>query len=131
MFNRWFYTHLGQTFGPVTGDELNELAEYGELDREDKVWREEADPREAERAGRVLIFFLAGGKPRPRPAPPEPPPAPVEPAAAPPGAAPAWLADLADAGAAGEAASPASPPAALDWLQDVRRAEEAPPQEKS
>ena len=131
MFDKWFYTHLGQTCGPVTGDELNELAEYGELDREDMIWREAEDPRDAVRAGRVLIFFLAGGKPRPRPAPVEPPPAPPEPAGSSPAAAPTWLAELADAGAAGDAASPASAPAALDWLQDVRRAEEAPPPENS
>jgi GYF domain 2 len=129
VFDKWFYTHLGQTCGPVTGDELNELAEYGELDREDMIWREAENPRDGVRAGHVLIFFLAGGKPQPRPAPPEPPPAPPEPAAAPPGAAPAWLADVADARTAADVASPAGPPAALDWLQDVRRAEEASGQE--
>jgi GYF domain 2 len=116
MFDKWFYIHLGKMCGPVTADELNELAETGGLDAKDLIWRVEASPKDAVRAGGHLIFFLAGGTPTP----------PASPGA--PAAAPDWLSDLADV-----AEETADPPSAspLDWLQDVRNAEQpSKPREK-
>ena len=118
MHDKWFYIHLGKMCGPVTADELNTLAETGGLGEKDLIWRVEASPKDAVRAGKHLIFFLAGGTPTP-PAVEEPPPlaSPVESAPA-----PAWLSDLAEN--AGAPAKPSVSP--LDWLQDVRAAEQTP-----
>jgi len=119
MFDKWFYIHLGKMCDPVTADELNELAETGGLDEKDLIWRVEASPKDAVRAGKHLIFFLAGGVPKPPPVEETPPPASL----APPAAAPDWLSDLADV-ADETADSPSASP--LDWLQDVRNAEQTP-----
>jgi hypothetical protein len=137
MFDKWFYIHLGKMCGPVTADELNELAETGGLDAKDLIWRMEASPKDAVRAGRHLIFFLAGGVPTPPPVAESPPLAtPVRPqsnpplaspvAPTPPAPAPAWLSELADvtSGVADSAAAPSVSP--MDWLQDVRNAEQKP-----
>jgi hypothetical protein len=138
MFDKWFYIHLGKMCGPVTADELNERAKTGGLDAKDLIWRVEAGPKDAVRAGRHLIFFLAGGQPTPPPVEESPPLAtpvglpsnpplamPVAPTpSAPPAPAPAWLSELADAAEAipDPSASPSASP--LDWLQDVRNAEQ-------
>jgi hypothetical protein len=134
MFDKWFYIHQGKMRGPVTADELNALAETGGLDAKDLIWRVEASPKDAVRAGRHLIFFLAGGVPTPPPVEESPPLAtpvrrqsnpPLAPPVAPPAPAPAWLSELADVadGSADSAAAPSASP--MDWLQDVRNAEEA------
>jgi hypothetical protein len=119
MSDKWFYIHLGKMCGPVTADELNELAETGGLDARDLIWRVGASPKDAVRAGGCLIFFLGGGTPTPPPVEESPPLAmPVAPASpAPPTAAPDWLSDLADV--ADETADSPSP-SPLDWLQDVQ-----------
>jgi GYF domain 2 len=133
MFDKWFYIHLGKMCGPVTAEELNELAETGGLDARDLIWRVEASPKDAVRAGGHLIFFLAGGTPTPPPVEESPtvdmPVAPAPPSPSAP--APAWLRELADIGDA-STDSPAAPSASpLDWLQDVRNAEQTPkPHEK-
>ena len=123
MSDGWFYTHLGETCGPVGADTLNELAEGGDLDPTDLIWRAGEGPADAAEAGRVLIFFVAGGKPRPRSAGAQPPgrAAPAR------GPVPPWLGELADAGAGGAAPGAGSPVGPVDWLQDVRRAEQKPP----
>ncbi len=115
MFDKWFYIHLGKMCGPVTADELNELAETGGLDEKDLIWRLEASPKDAVRAGKHLIFFLAGGTPKQPPVEESSPP--DAPAAS--GPAPDWLSDLAESTDAKPvvSAAPASPP---DWLQDVQ-----------
>jgi hypothetical protein len=132
MFDKWFYIHLGKMCGPVSADELNELAETGGLDAKDLIWRMEASPKDAVRAGRHLIFFLAGGQPTPPPVEESPPLAtPVGPPLATPvgttspAPAPAWLSELADVadGILDPSASPSASP--MDWLQDVRNAEQA------
>jgi hypothetical protein len=132
MFDKWFYIHLGKMCGPVTADELNELAETGGLDARDLIWRVEASPKDAVRAGGCLIFFLAGGTPPPPPVEESPTmDMPVAPAPSSPSApAPAWLRELADIADA-NTDSPAAPASPLDWLQDVRNAEQPPkPHEK-
>ncbi len=128
MFDKWFYIHLGKMSDPVTGDELNELAETGRLDARDLIWRVEASPKEAVRAGSCLIFFLSGGTPKPPPVEESPrlamPVAPASPAA--PAPAPAWLRDLADIASEVPEAPPAPSASPLDWLQDVRNTEPTP-----
>jgi hypothetical protein len=132
MFDKWFYIHLGKMCGPVTADELNELAETGGLDARDLIWRVEASPKDAVRAGGCLIFFLAGGTPTPPPVEESPtvdmPVAPAPPSPSAP--APTWLRELADIADA-NTDSPAAPASPLDWLQDVRNSEQTPkPREK-
>jgi hypothetical protein len=125
MVDKWFYTHLGKMCGPVTADELNELAETGRLDEKDLIWRVECSPKDAVRAGKHLIFFLAGGTPKPPPV--DEAPSVDEPP--PPAAAPDWLSDLAGIAEEPRVAPPAAAP--LDWLQDVRNAEQSSkPREK-
>ncbi len=109
--DQWFYIHQGRTCGPVSGDELHNLAASGGLAPSDPIWRHFDPPGEAVPAGSVLVFFLAGGKPAPQGSPPLafPPSAP----------APEWLRDLIDGGETAEAASPAAAVPPPDWLQDV------------
>jgi hypothetical protein len=128
MFDKWFYTHLGKMCGPVDADELNVLAETGGLDEKDLIWRVESSPKDAVRAGTHLIFVLAGGTPTPPPVEESPPlAAPVAPAVpTPPAAAPSWLSELADVAEGASDPSPAPSPSPLDWLQDVRNAEQSP-----
>ena len=91
---QWFYIHLGRTCGPVSADELLNLAATGGLASADPIWRHDVPPGEEVAAGSVLVFFLAGGKPTP-------------PLAFPPSApAPEWLRDLIDSG---ETAEPPPP----------------------
>ncbi|HBI46071.1 MAG TPA: hypothetical protein DDY78_24930 [Planctomycetales bacterium] len=126
MFDKWFYIHQGKMCGPVTPDELNELAETGGLDAKDLIWRVEASPKDAVRAGRHLIFFLAGGEPTPPPVEESPPLAmPVASAPLPPSAsAPSWLSELANVADGSPDSSVAPSASPIDWLQDVRNAEQ-------
>ncbi len=123
----WYYIHLGRTYGPVSGDELRELAEAGILEHSDPIWRKDTGRSDAVPAGSVLVFFLSGEEPR-RPPAETPTAAPVMafPPSSPP---PEWLSDLIDVR---EDAAPEAPVPAPDWLQDVRNAEQlpAPPEAK-
>ncbi len=114
--DRWFYIHQGRTFGPVSADELRNLAATGGLAAADPIWRQDIPPGAAVPAGSVLVFFLAGGKPTPQASPPLafPPSAP----------APEWLRDLIDGGETAEAAAPVAAVPPPDWLQDVGAAEQ-------
>jgi hypothetical protein len=40
MANEWHYTKDGQRFGPVSGQQLKELAATGQLGPDDLVWKE-------------------------------------------------------------------------------------------
>jgi hypothetical protein len=115
---RWYYEHGGRTCGPVSADQLRGLARCGGLAPEDLIWAEEIGRDAAIPAEAALAF--------PSSPPPDPLadldlPAPLAPSA---GSAPDWLGDLADA--QGEAGGPPAAPnaAPLDWLADVRRAEQ-------
>ena len=125
--DNWYYIHLGRTHGPVSGDELRELAEAGLLEHSDPIWRQGAGRSDAAPAGSVLVFFLSGGQPK---RPPDAPrtAAPVQ-AFPPPAPPPDWLRDL--IAAQEGAAAPESPAATPDWLQDVRNAEQLPIPPKS
>jgi len=111
--DRWFYIHQGRTCGPVSSDELRNLAASGGLTPPDPIWRQDVPPGAAVPAGSVLVFFLAGGTPTP-------------PLAFPPSApAPDWLRDLIDGGEPAAAASSVAPVPPPDWLQDVGGAEQS------
>lgn len=104
MTDRWYYTQNGQSHGPVSGRQLQDLAAKRLLKPQDMVWREGALRQTAVRAEIVADFRSA------------PQPAPV----------PGWLIDVAQVEAArvrrpivkaGAAATPL-------WLDDVRRLED-------
>jgi serine/threonine protein phosphatase PrpC len=40
MIDRWYYTHGGQTLGPVTAAQLRQLLGNGQLDPSDLIWQE-------------------------------------------------------------------------------------------
>jgi protein phosphatase len=100
MSDRWYYTHAGQTLGPVTAAQLRQLAGSGQLESADLIWPEGKDRTQGVPAQAALDLSTS---------------------AAPPAGAPDWLKDV----RAAEAKPPAVPPAKPDWLDDVRQAEEA------
>jgi serine/threonine protein phosphatase PrpC len=125
MSDRWFYTHAGQTLGPVTAEQLRQLAASGRLAPNDPIWPEGGQQSGAVPA-QVAIDFAAPARPTPRPggtgvSPVEPPP---------PQNKPDWLDDVRTAAASPPpppvqgAAKGGTPPARPDWLEDVRAAEE-------
>jgi protein phosphatase len=100
MIDRWYYTHAGQTFGPVETARLRQLVAAGQLGPTDLIWPDGRDRSEAIEAQSALDFRTP---------------------AAPPANKPDWLDDL----RAIETKPPAAPtPARPDWLEDVRAAEE-------
>jgi protein phosphatase len=99
MIDRWYYTHAGQTLGPVTAAQLRQLAGSGRLEPSDLIWPEGRQQSEAVQADGAVDFKTP---------------------AAPLANKPDWLDDLRAASATEKA-----PPAKLDWLEDVRAAEEA------
>ena len=62
--DQWFYIHLGRTCGPVSGEELGNLAANGGLTPSDPIWRRDFPPEEVVSACSVLVFF-PGGRGRP------------------------------------------------------------------
>ena len=56
MASRWYYTHEGQTHGPITGEEIRSRAVTGLLQPEDLVWPEEKDLRQGVVASAALDF---------------------------------------------------------------------------
>src|SRR5690348_5217606 len=100
MTDRWYYTHAGQTLGPVTADQLRQLAGTGQLEPADLIWPEGKDRSQATPAQAALHFAAS--------------------AAPPPPGAPDWLKDV----RAAETKPPTAPQAKPDWLDDVRQAEQ-------
>jgi serine/threonine protein phosphatase PrpC len=100
MIDRWYYTHGGQTLGPVTAAQLRQLAASGRLEPDDLIWPEGRQQNEAVPAHAAVDF--------------QTPPAPIA-------NKPDWLDDI--RAAAPTEKKPASP-ARPDWLEDVRAAEE-------
>ncbi len=92
MADRWYYTHQGQTHGPVSGPELRQLVARRKLLPEDLLWAEAAGRDQAIEALAVLDFSSL-------------PPAPA--------AVPDWLADVA------RSEQPAPAPAAPDWVKSL------------
>lgn len=125
MIDRWFYTHGGQTLGPVTASQLRQLAVDGQLSPNDLIWAEGRQQSEGVPAQAALDFSApaapAASVPLAMPVLPTPP-------AAPSTSKPDWLDDVR------AAAPPSSPPVRgeakggaqptkPDWLDDVRSAE--------
>jgi protein phosphatase len=101
MIDRWYYTHAGQTFGPVETGRLRQLAAAGQLSPTDLIWPDGRDRSEAIEAQAALDFRTQAGAPITN--------------------KPDWLDDLR---AAETKPPPAAPtPAKPDWLEDVRAAE--------
>ncbi|HEY7326820.1 MAG TPA: GYF domain-containing protein [Gemmataceae bacterium] len=117
MSDRWYYTHAGQTLGPVTSEQLRQLAASGRLVPNDLIWPEGGQQSGAVPAQAAIDFT----------SPPRPPLAP------PPPNKPDWLDDIRTT-----AASPPPPPPTPitagvkggatptrpDWIEDVRAAEQ-------
>lgn len=104
MTDRWYYTHAGQTLGPVTAVQLRQLAASGLLSPNDLIW-----PEGGQQGGGVPAQAAIDFATRSPPAPP-------------PQNQPVWLDDIRNAVKTEEkTASPGKP----DWLDDVRAAEEA------
>jgi hypothetical protein len=125
MSQSWFYQHGGQTQGPVSSEQMKDLAKKQLLDAHDLIWPEGGDPLGAIPADAALDFSsltTASVPPtaaNPTPVSKEPPPAP--PALPSGGNVPDWLRDVASL----EKTGPTSPalatvPAAPDYLEDLR-----------
>jgi hypothetical protein len=56
MIDRWYYTHGGQTLGPVTAVQLRHLASSGQLAANDLIWPEGRQQSEAVPAQAAIIF---------------------------------------------------------------------------
>jgi hypothetical protein len=103
MLEHWYYTHGGQTHGPILTEEIKRLAVAGLLQPDDLLWPASGDRRSAVPACAAIDFSTL---------------APM------PGAVPDWLSDVQKAEEAaalppGETATP------LDWLEDIREIEES------
>jgi hypothetical protein len=103
MLEHWYYTHGGQTHGPIPTEEIKRLAVAGLLLPEDLLWPATGDRRSAVPAGAALDFSAL---------------------APPPGAVPDWLSDVQQAEQAA-AETPGAMSAPLDWLEDIREIEES------
>jgi tetratricopeptide (TPR) repeat protein len=98
MFDRWYYTHAGQTLGPVTTEQLRQLAGSGRLVPDDLIWPEGRKQSEALPAQASIDFQTTS--------------APIE-------KKPAWLDDLRAAAQADPGQKPANPAKPV-WLNTVR-----------
>jgi protein phosphatase len=99
MTDRWYYTHAGKRFGPVTAAQLRELAAAGRLEPSDLIWPEGKDQGQAAPAQAAIEFSS--------------PVVPLD-------HAPDWLNDV----RAALEKPPPAPSATPDWLEDVRETEE-------
>jgi len=114
MIDRWYYTHEGQTLGPVTAGQLQQLAASGRLEPNDLIWPEGGQQSGGVPAQAAIDFRAPAGETN----------------IASLANKPDWLDDVRTAasppsssrkqgGMKGEAA-----PAQPDWLDDVRAAEQ-------
>lgn len=113
MIDRWYYTHAGQTFGPVSAAQLQQLAAAGKLSPMDVIWPEGKNQAQGGPAQAAIDFSTIAA--------PTTPPPPAPPPTSPAAASLSWLKDM----RAAEAKPSLAPAAAkLEWLDDVRKAEE-------
>jgi len=133
MSQSWFYQHAGATHGPVSSEQIKELAQKKLLDAHDLIWPEGGNPEGAIPADAALDFSAFPGSAPAEPAAnaPEPAPAPPNPSS---GSVPDWLDDVAAIEKTASRRtdflirpdSPKSPPtlpsapAAPDYLEDLR-----------
>jgi hypothetical protein len=99
MSQSWFYQHLGKTFGPVISEKLKELARQGSLDRDDLLWPEGGDPKDACPASAALDYASLPLVSFPTPD---------------------WLEDIAKVENKGPIPVPAPTEGPPTWLEDVR-----------
>ena len=115
--DNWYYSHQGQTHGPISRSVLQQLAVRGQLLPQDLVWAESESRDWAVEAQAVVEISAATTAPPPNWLTDVPllarPPAPP---------APEWLADVARA----EQAATALPVCELDVLEEVSEAPAAP-----
>ena len=78
MADQWYYAQQGQRQGPVSDEELKQLASSGQLKPTDKVWKKGMVAWEAASAVEGLIPKPAENEPPPIPSEDEPPPVPPE-----------------------------------------------------
>jgi hypothetical protein len=132
MYERWFYTNKGRTYGPVSIAQIKGLAAVGMLAPDDKVWPEGVDRKNAVEA-RAAIDFVGTGRASAKGTPPKPGDLamaiPIAPASGP---APDWLGDVRkaeDTASHHEDAPEATPTghALPDWVEDLRRLLERTP----
>jgi len=95
MADRWLYRHAGSVKGPVSDEQLKQLAAAGQLLVTDLVWPDGGDPRRAVEAQAVLNFAAL--------------PRPME-------ATGAWLGKVAQALATPAGSTGPTP----DWMSDVK-----------
>jgi PPM family protein phosphatase len=102
MADGWYYTHAGSPQGPVSHEQLQQLATAGNLSPTDLVWPEGGDPRRAVQAQAVLpvATFRRGTD-----------------------SSANWLGKVAEALSATPGLSGAKP----DWLPDVQQPASQPP----
>jgi hypothetical protein len=98
----WFYTHDGQTHGPVTTDEIKRLAASHLLLPDDLLWPEGVDREQAVSAGAALDYATPLLPTAPRPD---------------------WLDDVLKAELSGIQLLPPSSIPMPDWLDDIRTVE--------
>jgi serine/threonine protein phosphatase PrpC len=96
MIDRWYYTHGGQTLGPVTAAQLRQLAGSGQLGPNDLIWPEGRDQAQAIVASAAIDFSTPTASPSNKPD---------------------WIEDIR------AATEKKKTPAQLDWLDDIRSAE--------
>lgn len=122
--SRWFFIHDGKAYGPVTNDQLRQVAFAGILGPNDLIWPEGVDPQHAAPAHATIdivdICNPTVGKPAEKPAF-------AAPARSSPGALPDWLSDVRKLEE--PAAKPRPPSKGTSgplpkWLDDIRRIEE-------
>ncbi|HZU36457.1 MAG TPA: GYF domain-containing protein, partial [Gemmataceae bacterium] len=108
MLERWYYTHDGQRFGPVSTEDLDRLTAEHRLLPTDLLWRMGADPSTAVEAGTVIIALAqtSGYVPKHAPVPPTP----------------KTLSAPAEA-SSGAATPPVRSAPLPDWLNDVQASE--------
>lgn len=100
MPDQWYYTERGQRRGPVSENDLGQLAASGQLKPSDLVWKR--GMASWEQAGRFDWLFASQATKPPVPPPNEPRPQPVEPSA--PASQP-WYVKMAQAQHTGRPAS--------------------------
>jgi hypothetical protein len=122
MSQSWFYQHGGKTHGPVTSEQIKELARKRMLDAHDLIWPEGGNPQGAIPADAALDFpTLVAAGPGDSAEPPGSAVAPAPPSRA-SGSVPDWLGDVAALEKTGPAqVAPLAPAAtAPEYLEDLR-----------
>lgn len=101
MSDRWYYTHAGQTLGPVTAAQLRQLLGNGQLDPSDLIWQEGRSQKEGAPVQASLDVSTPTAEKKPD-----------------------WLDDVRATAQPEKKPAPSVQSSQPDWLDDVRAAEE-------